>query len=82
VKEGRKSKWNREEEEIEDEEMEDSSESSTTLRPEYEMSECMHMQLAHSYVPWQFYETAFSPQEALMRGTLFPELYGVYEPPV
>lgn len=36
------------------------------------------MQLAHSYVPWQFYDTAFSPQEALMKGTLFPELYGVY----
>ncbi len=84
MKEGRKSKWNREEEEIEGEEMEveDSSESSTTLRPEYDMAECMHMQLAHAYVPGQFYETAFSPREALMRGTLFPELYGVYEPPV
>lgn len=36
------------------------------------------MKLGHSYVPWQFYDTAFNPQEALMKGTLFPELYGVY----
>ena len=36
------------------------------------------MMLAHSYVPWQHYDKAFSPREALMRGTLFPELYGVY----
>ncbi len=39
------------------------------------------MQLAHAYVPWQYYEAAFSPQEALMKGTLFPELYGLYMPP-
>lgn len=39
------------------------------------------MRLAHSYVPWQRYNLAFSPQEALMKGTLFPELYGVYTPP-
>ena len=37
--------------------------------------------LAHSYVPWQFYDEAFCPQEALMRGTLFPELFGVYKIP-
>lgn len=37
--------------------------------------------LAHSYVPWQFYVKAYSPQEALMRGTLFPELFGVYPIP-
>ena len=37
--------------------------------------------LAHSYVPWQSYDDAFSPQEALMRGTLFPELFGVYKIP-
>ena len=36
------------------------------------------MKLAHSYVPWQYYDKAFSPQVALMKGTLFPELYGVY----
>lgn len=39
------------------------------------------MRLAHSYVPWQFYRQAFSPQEALDKGTLFPELYGVYKIP-
>jgi hypothetical protein len=39
------------------------------------------MQLAHSYVPWQHYEQAFSPREALMKGTLFPELWGVYPIP-
>ena len=35
----------------------------------------------HSYVPWQMYEQAFPPGEALMKGTLFPELYGVYPIP-
>jgi len=39
---------------------------------------CSGMMLAHSYVPWQYYTNAFGPQEALMKGTLFPELYGVY----
>lgn len=37
--------------------------------------------LAHAYVPWQKYERAFSPREALMKGTLFPELWGVYPIP-
>ncbi|MBP2650387.1 MAG: Spore coat protein CotJA [Firmicutes bacterium] len=40
-----------------------------------------NMVLGHSYVPWQVYTKAFSPKEALMRGTLFPELYGVYPIP-
>ena len=39
------------------------------------------MKLAHSYVPLQYYDKAFSPHEALMKGTLFPELYGVYPIP-
>lgn len=43
--------------------------------------DCNTMMLAHSYVPWQQYTSAFSPQEALMKGTLFPELYGPYMPP-
>lgn len=38
--------------------------------------------LAHAYVPWQCYTKAFSPCEALMKGTLFPELYGVYPIPM
>ncbi len=37
--------------------------------------------MAHAYVPWQCYERAFSPREALMRGTLFPELWGAYPIP-
>lgn len=41
----------------------------------------MDLLLAHSYVPWQCYDKAFSPREALMRGTLFPELWGVYPIP-
>jgi hypothetical protein len=43
----------------------------------------MHMEpmLAHAYVPMQWYEKAFSPQEAFQKGTLFPELYGPYLPP-
>ncbi|EIW17440.1 MULTISPECIES: spore coat associated protein CotJA [Pelosinus] len=39
------------------------------------------MMLAHAYVPWQCYDEAFSPQEALRKGTLFPSLYGVYPIP-
>lgn len=49
------------------------------MSPEDE--ECREMQLAHAYVPWQYYDKAFSPHEALMKGTLFPELYGVYPIP-
>jgi hypothetical protein len=37
--------------------------------------------MAHAYVPWQCYDKAFSPCEALMRGTLFPELWGAYPIP-
>lgn len=43
------------------------------------MPECML--LAHAYVPWQTYCQAFCPREALMKGTLFPELWGVYPIP-
>ena len=39
------------------------------------------MMLAHAYVPWQVYCQAFSPSEALCKGTLFPELWGVYPIP-
>ncbi|WP_231881893.1 spore coat associated protein CotJA [Anaerosporomusa subterranea] len=42
---------------------------------------CEHMVLAHSYVLWQHYTRAFCPEEALMKGTLFPELWGVYPIP-
>lgn len=47
-----------------------------------DMDECMGgMVLAHAYVPWQYYNKAFCPEEALMKGTLFPELWGVYPIP-
>ncbi len=46
---------------------------------EAEFPDCI--MLAHAYVPWQFYEKAFSPSEALSKGTLFPELWGVYPIP-
>ena len=39
------------------------------------------MMLAHAYVPWQRYTEAFSPKEALRKGTLFPCLYGAYPIP-
>lgn len=41
----------------------------------------MTLMLAHAFVPWQYYDKAFTPQEALMKGTLFPELWGVYPIP-
>lgn len=42
---------------------------------------CEYMVLAHAYVQWQHYQKAFCPEEALMKGTLFPELWGVYPIP-
>lgn len=41
-----------------------------------------NMILAHAYVLWQCYDRAFCPSDALMKGTLFPELYGVYKVPM
>ncbi len=41
----------------------------------------LNQKLAHAYVPWQHYNKAFTPQEALAKGTLFPELWGVYPIP-
>lgn len=40
-----------------------------------------NMMLAHAYVLYQCYNKAFCPAEALMKGTLFPELWGVYPIP-
>lgn len=54
--------------------------------PQYQMPgfQCpAEMRIAHSYVPWQYYNVVFSPAEALDKGTLFPELFqpqGVYGP--
>jgi hypothetical protein len=52
------------------------------MNNDYADKVCMDMVLAHSYVPWQQYEQAFCPPEALMKGTLFPELFGVYPIPM
>lgn len=38
-------------------------------------------QFAHVYMPGQIYQRALSPKEALGKGTLFPELWGVYPIP-
>ena len=37
--------------------------------------------LAHAYVPNQSYDKAYCPREALTKGTLFPNLWGVYKIP-
>lgn len=34
--------------------------------------------LAHAYVPFQIYTRSYSPEEALKKGTMFPELYMPY----
>lgn len=34
--------------------------------------------LAQAYIPFQIYEEHFEPQEALKKGTFFPELYRPY----
>jgi hypothetical protein len=36
-------------------------------------------ELAEAYIPYQWYTTSFSPMEALMAGTMFPELVRSYE---
>lgn len=38
------------------------------------------MRLAHAYVPYQYYSSSYSPEEALSKGTLYPELYMPYRP--
>lgn len=38
-------------------------------------------QFAHVYMPIQMYRRSFAPKEALVKGTLFPELWGVYPIP-
>ncbi|MBM7614459.1 spore coat associated protein CotJA [Alkaliphilus hydrothermalis] len=37
-------------------------------------------QYANAYVPYQYYCQSFPLPEALMKGTLFPELYKPYMP--
>ncbi|HLV08578.1 MAG TPA: spore coat associated protein CotJA [Halanaerobiales bacterium] len=38
------------------------------------------MKLAHAYIPYQEFREAYSPEQALRRGTLFPELWMPYQP--
>ena len=38
------------------------------------------LELARAYIPYQQYTKAWSPEEALERGTMFPELYRPYSP--
>jgi hypothetical protein len=48
----------------------------------YYMNEFMNMRVGYAYVPIQKFGETYTPEEALKRGTLFPELdlpYGVYE---
>ncbi len=42
-----------------------------SMRPKYK--------LAHAYVPYQYLKNVFRPNEALCKGTLFPELYMPYK---
>ncbi|MGE5558373.1 MAG: spore coat associated protein CotJA [Bacillota bacterium] len=37
------------------------------------------IKLARAYVPFQMYRDRFDPDEGLTKGTIFPELYSVYE---
>ncbi|HBF37677.1 MAG TPA: spore coat associated protein CotJA [Firmicutes bacterium] len=39
----------------------------------------MYMRLAQAQVPFQFYTNRWEPMKALMMGTVFPELYRVYQ---
>lgn len=34
--------------------------------------------LARAYIPYQVFGKVYEPMKALMRGTIFPELYGAY----
>ncbi len=40
-----------------------------------------NQQFAHVYMPYQIYRKSLTPKEALVKGTLFPELWGVYPIP-
>lgn len=44
--------------------------------------EFLNMRLARAYVPFQVFSDAYPLDVALMRGTLFPELYDPYVPSI
>lgn len=37
-----------------------------------------YMKMGHAYVPYQFLANIFSPDAALQKGTIFPDLYQPY----
>lgn len=43
-------------------------------------NDCDNMELAQAYVPFQKLGHIYSPEEGLIKGTIFPELYRPYEP--
>ena len=40
----------------------------------------LHRRLAHAYIPFQQYTDSYNPEEALEKGTLYPELWMPYKP--
>ena len=45
----------------------------------YEKTKSNDKPLARAYVPFQYMNQVYSSEEALIKGTLFPELYKPYE---
>jgi len=45
----------------------------------YEQSSSRDKNLARAYVPFQYMNQVYSPEEALRKGTIFPELYKPYK---
>lgn len=45
----------------------------------FEQSSSRDKNLARAYVPFQYMNQVYSPEEALRKGTIFPELYKPYE---
>lgn len=42
-------------------------------------TEITNVRLAAAYIPYETLCVLFAPEEALMRGTIFPELYSPYD---
>ena len=49
-------------------------------KSEFQIPTFIKEKLAHAYVPFQRYVENYSPNEALAKGTLFPELWMPYKP--
>ncbi len=48
------------------------------MKEGYYYSKLTDGELARAYIPFQMMNQVFSPNEALRKGTLFPELYRPY----